>query len=104
MNRYVVENLPNNILCAGVFDGHGGTECSEYCAHNLKVGLCYIYVGTLSQIFKMLHIYVIVRYLLAPLFSTLSFVIFYRKMLYLTTAFCMILVDISDLIFYPIQI
>lgn len=36
-HRYVVEDLPNNILCAAVFDGHGGAECSEYCAHNLKV-------------------------------------------------------------------
>lgn len=35
-DRYVVEDLPNNILCAAVFDGHGGTECSEYCAQNLK--------------------------------------------------------------------
>lgn len=35
-DRYVVENLPNNILCCAVFDGHGGSECSEYCAQNLK--------------------------------------------------------------------
>ncbi|MPC50658.1 Protein phosphatase 1K, mitochondrial [Portunus trituberculatus] len=34
--RYVVEDLPNNILCAAVFDGHGGAECSEYCAQNLR--------------------------------------------------------------------
>ncbi|XP_045584427.1 protein phosphatase Mn(2+)-dependent 1K [Procambarus clarkii] len=35
-DRYVTEDLPNNILCSAVFDGHGGSECSEYCAQNLK--------------------------------------------------------------------
>lgn len=35
-DRYVIEDLPNNILCCAVFDGHGGNECSEYCAQNLK--------------------------------------------------------------------
>uniref|UniRef100_A0A0P4VYQ9 PPM-type phosphatase domain-containing protein n=1 Tax=Scylla olivacea TaxID=85551 RepID=A0A0P4VYQ9_SCYOL len=35
-DRYVVEDLPHNILCAAVFDGHGGAECSEYCAQNLR--------------------------------------------------------------------
>ncbi|XP_042240038.1 protein phosphatase 1K, mitochondrial-like [Homarus americanus] len=34
--RYVIVELPNNILCCAVFDGHGGKECSEYCAQNLK--------------------------------------------------------------------
>ncbi|KAK3869494.1 hypothetical protein Pcinc_025204 [Petrolisthes cinctipes] len=35
-DRYVVENLTNNILCTAVFDGHGGYECSEYCYKHLK--------------------------------------------------------------------
>ncbi|KAK4290965.1 hypothetical protein Pmani_036182 [Petrolisthes manimaculis] len=35
-DRYVVETLSNNILCVGVFDGHGGNECSQYCYTHLK--------------------------------------------------------------------
>ncbi|XP_042857202.1 uncharacterized protein LOC122243630, partial [Penaeus japonicus] len=35
-DRYVVADLLNNILCVAVFDGHGGSECSEFCAQNLE--------------------------------------------------------------------
>lgn len=35
-DRFVVADLLNNILCAAVFDGHGGSECSEFCAQNLE--------------------------------------------------------------------
>ncbi|KAK7082449.1 Protein phosphatase 1K, mitochondrial [Halocaridina rubra] len=35
-DRYVVTNLSGSILCAAVFDGHGGSECSEFCQQNLE--------------------------------------------------------------------
>lgn len=35
-DRYVVTSLPDSVLCAAVFDGHGGSECSEFCQQNLE--------------------------------------------------------------------
>ncbi|CAL4203478.1 unnamed protein product, partial [Meganyctiphanes norvegica] len=35
-DRFVVLDLPNNILCCAVFDGHGGEDCSDFCAKNIE--------------------------------------------------------------------
>ncbi|XP_042239968.1 protein phosphatase 1K, mitochondrial-like [Homarus americanus] len=50
-DRYVIVELPNNILCCAVFDGHGGKECSEYCAQNLKVRVIPVNIFKRAEVF-----------------------------------------------------
>ncbi|RXG62323.1 Protein phosphatase 1K, mitochondrial, partial [Armadillidium vulgare] len=35
-DRYWVKDVSENLLCCAVFDGHGGSECSEFCASNIE--------------------------------------------------------------------
>ncbi|KAB7495907.1 Protein phosphatase 1K, mitochondrial [Armadillidium nasatum] len=35
-DRYWVKDVNEHLLCCAVFDGHGGSECSEFCASNIE--------------------------------------------------------------------
>ncbi|XP_076043835.1 protein phosphatase Mn(2+)-dependent 1K-like [Oratosquilla oratoria] len=35
-DRFFVKDLQDDLLCAAVFDGHGGAQCSQYCFENIE--------------------------------------------------------------------